>query len=195
MDPLERRKTDEPSSAGDTAGALVPFPDQSSFQTLVERHYAPLYQFALHICRNAPDAKDVVQETFRRLATHGHQIRNLNAAKTWLYTVAYRSAMDHRRSVMRWLRGETKDTERVLPDELPVAAKDAAVSADTEAVQQALRTLPEKHRAPLSLFYLEDLSYEEISSILGVPIGTVMSRLHRGRLALAAALGVDLQRS
>ena len=81
---------------------IVPFPSDLAFETLVERHYASLYRFALHLCGNPTDAKDVVQETFQKLATHGHQIREVSAAKSWLFTVAHRAALNHRRWLWRF---------------------------------------------------------------------------------------------
>src|SRR5476651_1058401 len=155
------------------------------FTQLVDAHYASLYRFALSLARNSADAGDLVQQTFFIWATKGHGLREAAKAKSWLFTTLYRE----------FLRGRRRDARATSLEDLPpgesdVAAEevDRATRLDAAAVVTALQSVDEVFRAPLTLFYLEDLSYMEIADALEVPIGTVMSRLSRGKMQLRAAL-------
>jgi RNA polymerase sigma-70 factor (ECF subfamily) len=155
------------------------------FTQLVDAHYASLYRFALSLARNSADAGDLVQQTFFIWATKGHGLREAAKAKSWLFTTLYRE----------FLRGRRRDAratslEDLPPGEADVAAEevDRVARLDAATVMAALQTVEEVFRAPLTLFYLEDLSYQEIAAALDVPIGTVMSRLSRGKMQLRAAL-------
>lgn len=155
------------------------------FTRLVDAHYAPLYRFALSLARNQADAGDLVQQTFYIWATKGHALREAAKAKTWLFTTLYRE----------FLRGRRREARATSLEDLPpggqeVAAEevDRVARLDAAAVMAALQEVDEVFRAPLTLFYLEDLSYQEIAATLEVPIGTVMSRLSRGKAQLRAVL-------
>ncbi len=156
-----------------------------AFTQLVDAHYAPLYRFALSLARNASDAGDLVQQTFFIWATKGHGLRELSKAKSWLFTTLYRE----------FLRGRRRDSRSSSLEDLPAGEReplaedvDRVSRIDSAAVMSALQTVDEAFRAPLTLFYLEDMSYQEIASTLDVPIGTVMSRLSRGKTQLRMAL-------
>ena len=155
------------------------------FTRLVDAHYAPLYRFALSLARNQADAGDLVQQTFYIWATKGHALREAAKAKTWLFTTLYRE----------FLRGRRRDGRVTSLEDLPpggseVAAEevDRVARLDAAMVMSALQEVDEIFRAPLTLFYLEDLSYQEIATMLDVPIGTVMSRLSRGKAQLRSVL-------
>jgi RNA polymerase sigma-70 factor (ECF subfamily) len=182
-----------PSVASDAkaVGALVLFATPF-YAELVEKHYRSVYLFARQLCRNQADAEDVTQETFRRLVVRGHQIRDAGAAKTWLFTTARRVAADIRRFSWRWTSDEDLDGIHEQDMFLRVVSPTAPDRADIEAIQHGIASMPEKLCAALTLFYLNDCSYDEIATVLGVPVGTVMSRLHRGRQLLATRLGVTL---
>lgn len=160
------------------------------FQQLVDLHYAALFRFAVSLTKSESDASDLTQQTFYTWATKGHTLRDRAKAKTWLFTTLYREFIRiHRRS------------QRISSiEDLPPAAKDPpavetdhVARLDNELVLIALQEIPEIFRAPLSLFYLKDLTYHEIAEILEVPIGTVMSRLSRGKGHLRAALAQRLE--
>ena len=155
------------------------------FSQVVDAHYASLYRFALSLARNTPDAGDLVQQTFFIWATKGHGLREASKAKSWLFTTLYRE----------FLRGRRRDQRSTSLEDLPegqadVAAEDVdrAAKMDAGLVMAALQSVDEAFRAPLTLFYLEDQSYQEIAETLDVPIGTVMSRLSRGKTQLRTAL-------
>ena len=141
----------------------------------------PLYRFALSLSREPSEAADLTQQTFLLWALKGHQLREGSKVKTWLFTSLYRE----------FLRGERKrdresGSEDPLADEqsLPVAIN----QLDGDAVLRALLDLEEIYRAPLSLFYLQQHSYKEIAETLDVPLGTVMSRISRGKARLREQL-------
>jgi RNA polymerase sigma factor (sigma-70 family) len=156
-----------------------------AFTQLVDAHYAALYRFALSLARNGADAGDLVQQTFFIWATKGAALRDTSKAKSWLFTTLYRE----------FLRGRRRDARATAIEDLPPADRDIAAEEidqvarlDAGTVMTALQSVDEVFRAPLTLFYLEDLSYLEIAEALEVPIGTVMSRLSRGKAQLRAAL-------
>lgn len=156
-----------------------------AFTQLVDAHYAPLYRFALSLARNQADAGDLVQQTFYIWATKGHALREAAKAKTWLFTTLYRE----------FLRGRRRDARSTSLEDLPPGGSELAAEEvdrvtrlDAGVVLAALQEVDEVFRAPLTLFYLEELSYAEIAAALEVPIGTVMSRLSRGKAQLRAVL-------
>lgn len=156
------------------------------FPQLVETYYAPLYRFALSLTRSSADASDLTQQTFFIWATKGDNLREITKAKSWLFTTLYRE----------FLRGRRRDARVTALADLPPDAQEpgADVGPDTinkmdaQLVMEALQEVEPVFREPLSLFYLQDLSYLEIAAVLSVPIGTVMSRLSRGKAHLRARL-------
>lgn len=158
------------------------------FTQLVDAHYASLYRFALSLARAEADACDLVQQTFYVWATKGHSLRDGSKAKTWLFTTLYREFLRSRRRGQRW-----QSIEELPPEhqDVPEEAVDHVRRLDAGQVVAALQDVDEVFRAPLTLFYLEDLSYIEIAEALDVPIGTVMSRLSRGKTQLRARLAAQ----
>lgn len=155
------------------------------FPQLVETHYASLYRFALSLTRSSADASDLTQQTFFIWATKGESLREQAKAKSWLFTTLYRE----------FLRGRRRDSRVTAIEDLspaeqdpPDVEPDLINKLDAQLVMDALQEVDPVFREPLSLFYLQDLSYLEIAEILSVPIGTVMSRLSRGKAQLRARL-------
>ena len=149
------------------------------FQRLVDRHYAPLYRFALSLSKSEADAADLTQQTFFLWASKGNQLRDRSKARSWLFTTLYREFLSRHRHEVRFPKIELDDVhEEEMSNSPSVNAFDSATAL------QALREVEEPFRAPLTLFYLEQFSYQEIADMLEVPIGTVMSRLSRGKALL-----------
>lgn len=155
------------------------------FTQLVDANYAPLYRFALSLARNQADASDLTQQTFFIWATKGHALRDVSKVKSWLFTTLYRE----------FLRGRRRDARATALEDLPPSEADPPAPdvdlvavLDGATVVAALQEVDEVFRAPLTLFYLEELSYQEIAGALDIPIGTVMSRLSRGKAQLRAIL-------
>lgn len=151
-------------------------PESVDFETLVARHYVPLYQFAFSLTRNEPDACDLTQQTFCIWAVKGHQLRDISRVKTWLFTTLHREFLGSRRRQTRFPHLELEEAAAELPSIPPRGTH----RTDATQVLDALARLDEIYQAPVALFYLQDCSYNEIAEILGVPLGTVKSRLTRG---------------
>jgi len=156
---------------------------EPDFQQLVDRQYAPLYRFALSLSKSEADAADLTQQTFFLWASKGGQLRDRSKAKSWLFTTLYREFLSRRRHEVRFPKVELDD---VREEEMSISSNVNAF--DSATVLQALCEVEEPFGAPLTLFYLEQFSYREIADVLDVPIGTVMSRLSRGKALLRQRL-------
>lgn len=143
-------------------------------------HYRKVYCFALHLTRNAPDAEDLTQHTFYRLAVNLRGLKNESKAKSWLYSTLYRKFIDQKRRVVKFPSVSFEEADAPQDAESPVKNH----KLDHSAVRDAMMNLEEHLRVPISLFYLENYSYKEIARFLEIPIGTVMSRLFRAKTEL-----------
>lgn len=156
---------------------------------IVSEHYAALYRFGLALAKNESEAADLTQETFLILAKHQEQIRDPERIKPWLFTTL-------RREFLRKIRTHVAHPEvEFRPEEHDVSTMEPSAmrAIDARTALAALEMVEESYRSALELFYLGDLSYKEISTTLGVPIGTVMSRLSRGKEQLRRALATALE--
>jgi RNA polymerase sigma-70 factor, ECF subfamily len=151
-------------------------------QELVEAHYDALYRYAYRLAGAAADADDLTQETFCKAQMQLHQLRNVERAKPWLFTIL-RNAYLHRLRNERTRRSISLDAVADLPVPDP---KPSEVGSDE--LQRALNELPECYRTPVILFYFEEFSYRDIAEHMDVPIGTVMSRLARAKSHLRSRL-------
>jgi len=158
------------------------------FEKLVEDYYMPLYRFAFSLSRQESDAADLTQQTFFLWASKGHQLRDPSKVKTWLFTSLYREFLGRKRHQDRFVESET--TTEVIAAQ--TVAPTMVEQLDSEIVQRALMDLEEIYRAPLTLFYLQTLSYKEIAETLSIPIGTVMSRISRGKGHLRKAIADEI---
>ena len=154
------------------------------FEDLVNAYYRPLYQFACSLVHGEAEASDLTQQTFYSWARKGHALRDRSKAKTWLFTTLYREFLKSRRHQRAFPHRTLDAADGNLPD--PSAS--TLEQLDSTAVLEALATLDDIYRAPLELFYVGEHSYKEISDILSVPIGTVQSRISRGKARLREAL-------
>jgi RNA polymerase sigma-70 factor (ECF subfamily) len=159
-------------------------PDEPSFEQAIDAHYQPLYRFAFSLAKGESEASDLVQQTFYLWAAKGHQLRDRTKIKSWLFTTLHREFLAMVRRRKRFEHEEISEIEHELPSVAPTVANDL----DAGTAMDALQEIDEIYRAPLCLFYLDQHSYKEIADILGAPIGTVMSRLSRGKAQLRAAL-------
>ncbi|MEP6685358.1 MAG: RNA polymerase sigma factor [Verrucomicrobiota bacterium] len=146
------------------------------FQQLVDQQYAPLFRFGLTLAKSEAEAADLTQQTFFLWASKGHQLRDPTKAKSWLFTTLYREFLNRRRHDIRFPHVELEDAR-----EDDIAVSPNMDTLDSAAVVEALRELEEPFRAVITLFYLQQFSYNEIADVLEIPIGTVMSRLSRGK--------------
>jgi RNA polymerase sigma factor (sigma-70 family) len=158
-------------------------------QAIVSEYYAGLYRFGLSLAKNESEAADLTQEAFLILAKHEKQIREPERIKTWLFTTL-------RREFFRKIRTRKAHPEvEFQPEEHEISGieSDALRSIDGKTAVEALAQIEESYRSTVELFYLGDLSYKEISATLGVPIGTVMSRLSRGKEQLRRVMATTLE--
>lgn len=158
------------------------------FEGLVAQYYEPLYQFAFSLTRSEADACDLTQQTFYVWATKGHQLREKDKVKTWLFTTLHRQFLESRRRQTRFPHQEIGTVDF----ELPTVSPNEISRLDTAHVVAALGRVDETYQAPVALFYLQDCSYKEIAEILDVPMGTVKSRISRGISQLQKLLAKDL---
>jgi RNA polymerase sigma-70 factor (ECF subfamily) len=149
----------------------------TEFEELVDAHYQALYRFGLSLAKNPDRAADLVQQTFCIWAGKGHQLKDRSKAKTWLFTTLYREHLGQARRSVRYPEQELGDAENQLPAHEP----DVERRMDGQRAVELLGALDETFRAPLTLFYMQQHSYKEIAEVLDVPIGTVMSRISRGK--------------
>jgi RNA polymerase sigma factor (sigma-70 family) len=153
-------------------------------QHLVDEYYQPLYRFAYSLAKNEPDAVDLTQQTFYRWAQKGHQLRDPKKVKSWLFTTLHREFLGSRRRITRFPHVDID----LVPSEVPPVTEDIVGGMDASLVLETLDQVDEKFRDAVSLFYLKEHSYKEIAEILEVPIGTVMSRISRGKEQLRELL-------
>ncbi len=157
-------------------------PGEVDFQNLVDVHYGPLYRFAMSLTRTETQASDLVQETFLTWASKGHQLRDRNKVKSWLFTTLHRRFLESQRRSVRFPHYELSE----VVEDLPHVDPELVTRLDAHAVVELLGQVDPQFQAAVSLFYLEDYSYNEIAEILEVPLGTVKSRIARGLAQLKA---------
>ncbi len=156
---------------------------EERFETEAIPHLRALYATAYRMTRNAADAEDIVQETFLRAFRAFDRYTPGTNIRAWLYTILYRVRTDaFRRS------GRSPETVELLDDGPAVPPPQDALASGGEEIARALERLPEVFRAAVLLRDVQEFSYAEIARILEVPIGTVMSRIYRGRALLREAL-------
>jgi RNA polymerase sigma-70 factor (ECF subfamily) len=163
--------------------------DERAFTALVRRHQRPVFALCARYLGTA-DGADATQETFVRAFTSLERFDPARPLLPWLYTIARRLCIDHQRS-----RRHEAGPPGVASADLTSVTLEGHVAARQELalLGAALAALPEGPREALALFHLHELSYKEIAEQLEVPMGTVMTWIHRGREALRQALSSPVQ--
>ncbi len=175
---------------------------EEAYETLIARFQQPVYNLVYRLMDDPGDASDVVQEVFLKIFRNVHNFRGQSSLKTWIYRIAFNEAHNHRRWFSRHKRQEigfeTEDEREtnyneILPDPSR-SAFDIVCDHETQAlIEDALGRVNPAFRAAVVLRDIEDLSYEEIAEILQVSLGTVKSRILRGRDCLRKALAARLK--
>lgn len=165
--------------------------DSRAFHALMDRHAAELFRLAVRLAATRSDAEDIVQETFLGAFRGLRKFDGRASVKTWLKRILVRQAARvwHKSRPARKTVGlEAIDTESRPPASARVASASSMVDRKID-VGAVLRTLAPEHREVLVLREYEQLSYSEIAQTLGIPQGTVESRIHRARAELKTKLG------
>jgi RNA polymerase sigma-70 factor (ECF subfamily) len=168
--------------------------DVYAYEQLVRRYKEPLLNFVYRFIGDLVEAEDIVQDTFYRVYKNKHYYKEVAKFSTWIYTIASNLAKTElRRRRRRRFFSINKETQNEKETELPDLNRDPEVEANTilteKIIQKAIGNLPQKFRQVIILRDIQGFSYEEISSIIKVPLGTVKSRVNRARLRLQEDLG------
>lgn len=175
-----------PPAASEPAPASVSQDDHDIdawLETTVRDNYRALYAYALSLSRNPADAADLTQQTTIILSTRWQSIRDRSKTKSWLFTTLYREFLRMKRRSSRIV---SLDDENI--HETPSSPATQETTHDGHSAIEAIHSLAEPHRSVLALYYLDELSYREIAEVLGLPTGTVMSRLSRAKDAIRRIL-------
>jgi RNA polymerase sigma-70 factor, ECF subfamily len=176
--------------------------DAEALEALMTRHAGRVYRLAYGITRNPADAEEVVQDVFLTVVRKGGSFEGQAALATWMYRVTMNAALNRR-------RGKRRELEVSLEEHLPTYTEDGHRAGDRsdllvdwsstpeervlsgesrQVLENAIDSLPAHYRAVLVLRDVEELSNEEVASIVGDSLASVKSRLHRARMALREQL-------
>ena len=143
--------------------------------------YIPgLRRYALSLCGNLSDADDLVQESISRAMARQRKNSDIRNLRAYLFAVLYNAHIDHLSEERRWQRDLAED----FPENLQSTPASQSDRLELGELAEALKQLPEEQRETLLLVGYEGLTYKESAAVLGVPIGTIMSRLSRARATL-----------
>ena len=159
------------------------------FEQMVDRYFGALRRRAVRLAGRTEDAEDLVQETFLRAWGSFHTFTPGTNSKAWLFRILYNTFIDARRAATRAVRttdGPDVDDHVGIVSGTPETPIEARLIEGT--LQRALAAVPERFRPCIVLVDLRGWSYGEVADSLGIPRGTVMSRLHRARAAMRRAL-------
>jgi len=152
--------------------------ERAAFDELIERWHSPLWHYVRRLLGDGDMAAEVLQEVWIRVLRGLPTLRQPSRLRAWLFTIARRTAMDR-------LRIKYSEPPAASIDDVDVAGpEEPDLAQDLEAMQQELARMPLVEREVLVLFYLEELTLDQIAAVLGVPPGTVKSRLFRARRML-----------
>ena len=166
--------------------------DRNAFSELVRIHAQGVLNVVYRMCGDTLIAEDAAQETFIRAWQNLSSYRPQTSLRNWLYRIAFNAGMDMLRKNRRILPDDIEDMQ--LTDGRPGPETLVSQQERTDMVQRAILSLPDASRAVLVLREYEGLSYQEISSTLDIPVGTVMSRLNYARNLLKAKLEPQLSK-
>ena len=193
-EPLDAPSTTTPPSPADV-GTLTP----GGFQPLLLAVLSPAFGYALRLTRNRADAEDLVQDASLLAFKAAHTFAPGTNFKAWFFQILTRCFYArHRQQKRRPATVDLEDTpdlylySRSAANGLPWLGDDPAgrllERLGTERVSEAVAQLPEEYGVVCTLYFMEDFAYHEIAAVLGIPVGTVRSRLHRGRKMLQKVL-------
>jgi RNA polymerase sigma-70 factor (ECF subfamily) len=176
---------------------------REEFESLALEHFDALYNTAMRLTRNPGEAQDLVQETFLKAYRFFHRFKPGTNIKAWLFTILRNTYINAYRKASR--QQQQVDFDQVAPFYADPSATSAWTNRGSveellhylvqDDVKRALEALPDEYRMVILLADLEDFAYKEIADIVGCPVGTVMSRLFRGRRLLRKSLAEFAKKS
>jgi RNA polymerase sigma-70 factor (ECF subfamily) len=160
--------------------------ERGAFDALIARWHGPLWRYLRRLADSSEVADDLVQDTWLRVLRGIAGLRDASRLRPWLFGIARRAAMDR----LRRQYAHRADDESVI-DDLAAPEVDAALESDLATLEEGMAALPCLEREVLALFYLRELTIEEMGALLDIPVGTVKSRLFRARGLLRRRLDVE----
>ena len=172
--------------------------DAYAFDLIVRRYKDPLLNFIYRFLGDLVESEDIVQETFYRVYKNKHYYKEVAKFSTWIYTIAGNLAKTElrrrkRRRVFSIHKETAAEKELDLPDLSSDPEKEVNTVVTEKIIHKAITSLPQKFRQVIVLRDIQGFSYEEISGIIKVPLGTVKSRVNRARLKLQEDLSFLLE--
>ncbi len=164
--------------------------ERAGFDALVARWHEPMWRYLRRLAGQDDAARDLMQDTWLRVLRGIASLREPAKLRPWLFGIARRVAMDKLR--YEYARPAAWDVEL---DALAAPEPDLVIEAEVVALDAGMARLPAFEREALTLFYLRELSIDEIAELLGCPVGTIKSRLFRARQSLRRELSVEGERS
>ncbi|QDU97627.1 RNA polymerase sigma factor [Lignipirellula cremea] len=186
--PAAGRGEESPLSAGLITGAPATHPPdpqqnpQAELIGLIREHHQAVYGYALRLSGSPTDAEDLAQQAFLIACQKLHQVREAEKVRSWLLTVVRNAFLKSRKNPPPAPAAGLELDIDAIPEQAPETA------LDNETLQLALADLSDDYRLIVGMYYFEERSYKEIAEILGLPIGTVMSRLSRAKSRLRGQL-------
>ncbi|MEX1029963.1 MAG: RNA polymerase sigma factor SigW [Paenibacillaceae bacterium] len=172
--------------------------EREAFAELVNIYKGKLFHLAYRMLSNRQEAEDVVQDTFMRAYEHLERYDAAHKFSTWIYRIATNLCIDRlrRKKVTYSLDADVSDGDgldgySVLHSKDPSPEQELILSERQQVVRRAMDALPVKYKSAMALKYYQDLSLQEISDILDIPVSTVKTRIHRGRDYLRRRLEKD----
>ncbi len=169
--------------------------DQNAFGEIVEMYKDKVFQISYRMLGNRHEAEDIAQEAFLRAFVNIHSYNTEFKFSTWLYRITTNLCIDRirKKKPSYYLDAEVAGTEGLnmysqIPSTTRLPEDDVESLELQDTIQKEIMKLPEKYRSVIVLKYIEELSLKEISDILDMPLGTVKTRIHRGREALRKRL-------
>lgn len=169
--------------------------DAQTFAALISQAGDKAYNFAYRLSGNEPDARDLVQEAFTRAFEHAGSYDPARPFDSWLLRILHNVFLDamrrhaHSRTVSMDAPSPVEDSswEELLPAREASASDELVKEESLDLLQKALERLPTMYRSAIALCDIEGQSYEDIAQVMDVPVGTVRSRIHQGRVLLRKA--------
>lgn len=158
-----------------------------AFGVLVERYERAVYNLSLRTMRDVEEAKDATQDAFLKAYRALRTFRTGAKFSTWIFTIAYRACLDRLAKRRRLSNEELPDRA----DAAPGPADEAERKDEARRLREAIDALPDKYRAVITLYHLHGKQYDEIATVLGLPMGTVKTHLFRAKELLRNRLNQE----